>query len=59
MAFRLTLSKYLCEATPRGWQGVALLEAKLVLNGKAEPFRTVKRQSREESVVFLIFRTPG
>ena len=35
------------EATPRVWQGVALLVKKGKLDGKAEPFRTAGRQSRK------------
>jgi hypothetical protein len=39
---------FLCEAVPRNWQGIALPEIKVVANGKAEPFRTEKRQSRKK-----------
>jgi acetyl-CoA carboxylase carboxyltransferase component len=45
MAFRLASSTYFREATPRARQGVALPKRVVKLNGKAQPFRTAKRQA--------------
>jgi hypothetical protein len=46
-------SPTLREAAPRDWQGAALLSKRKKLGGKAEPFRTARRQSRSKSALEL------
>jgi hypothetical protein len=52
LAFRLLSPLIFREAMPRLRQGVGLLEIKVGLNGKAQPFRTAKRQSRRNVYTF-------
>jgi hypothetical protein len=51
LLFTATLCLALREAEP--------LERLLKTDGKPQAFRTAKRQSRKERVMFLIFLTPG